>query len=68
MEIAFTGTSLFKFIFHVFFNKTHVNLAGKVLAVPAEIPFTLHKVDVIKLERKINAFPTNSIEENMYLY
>lgn len=36
--------------------------------VPAEILFIVHKVDVIKLGRKINVFPTNSIEENMYLY
>lgn len=46
MEHAFTSTSLFKFISRVFFNKTNVNLAGKVTRISAEILFS---VDVIKL-------------------
>lgn len=32
MENAFAGTSLFRFISRVFFNKTNVNLAGKVIS------------------------------------
>lgn len=48
---AYPATSLFNFISHVFFNKTHVNLAGKVIRGPAEILFTLHNADVIKLGR-----------------
>lgn len=68
MENAFSGTSLFRFISQVSFNKTNVNKAEKLTHGPAEILFTIHSVDVIKLRRKINVFPTNSMEENMYLY
>lgn len=67
MENAFTGMSLFRFISHVFFNKTNVNTAQKVTR-PAEILFMIRRVDVIKWGRKINVLPTNSMEENMYLY